>query len=92
VREELLVALIGTLPLVEHRALDSADRLELGDARVRNAVEVPVEELLLLVRREVAVVRNPDVVLVRDEIEDVLLEVRARAADRVDLAAADHLG
>ncbi len=30
--------------------------------------------------------------VVRDEVEDVLLEIRARAADRMDLAAADHLG
>ena len=28
----------------------------------------------------------------RDEVEDVLLEIRARAADRVHLVAADHLG
>jgi hypothetical protein len=53
---------------------------------------VALEQLLLLLRRELAVVRDADVVVVGDEVEDVLLEVRARAADAVDLVLADHLG
>ena len=91
-REELLARLVGALPLVEHGALDAADGLVLRDAGVGDAVQVLVEQLLLLLRREMPVVRNAHVMIVRDEVEDVLLEIRARAADRVDLAAADHLG
>ncbi len=73
-------------------ALDAADRLVLGDAGVGHAVQVLVEQLFFLLGRQVAVVRNAHVVIVRDEVEDVFLEVGARAADRVHLAAADHLG
>ena len=47
---------------------------------------------LLLGGRELPVVRNPDVVVVRDEVEDVLFEIRARARDRVNLVLPDHLG
>ena len=44
-----------------------------------------------VVRREIAVVRHALVVIVRDEIEDILLEIRAGADDRVHLVLADHL-
>ena len=72
--------------------LDPAHRLLLGDARVRDAVQVPPEQRLLLGGAQLAVVRDAHVVVVRDEVEDVLLEVRARAGDGVDLVLPDHLG
>ena len=43
-------------------------------------------------RRQIAVMRHALVVRVRHQVEDVLLEVGAGAADRVHLARADHLG
>ena len=56
VREELLARLVRALPLVEHGALDAADRLVLGDAGVGDAVQVLLEQLFLLLGREVAIV------------------------------------
>jgi hypothetical protein len=52
---------------------------------------MPVEQRLLVGGREVAVVRDALIVIVRDEIEDILFEVRAGAADGVDFPHADHL-
>ena len=82
----------GGAPSFDQRTLDAPERLLLGDARVGDAVEPALEQLDLLLRAQVAVVGDADVVLVRDEVEEVLLEVGAGAADRVDLVAPDHLG
>ena len=51
-----------------------------------------VEQRLLVLGGQVAVVRHALVVVVRHEVEDVLLEIGAGAADGVDLVLADHLG
>jgi hypothetical protein len=51
---------------------------------------VALEQRLLVGGRQVAVIRHALVVIVRDEIEDVLLEIRAGAADGVDLVLPDH--
>ena len=50
------------------------------------------EELGFVGGREIAIVRDALVVVVRDEIEDVFLEIGAGAADAVNLVLADHLG
>ena len=47
------LGLVGALPLVEHGALDAADRLVLGDAGVGDAVQVLVEQLFFLLGREI---------------------------------------
>jgi hypothetical protein len=59
---------------------------------VGDPVELPVEECLLVGRCQVAVVGDPDVVVVGHQVEQVLLEVGAGAADGVHLALPDHLG
>ena len=41
---------------------------------------------------QVAVVRNALVVIVRDEVENVLFQIRAGAADGVNFVLPDHLG
>ena len=92
VREAALARAVGPDPLGQHRGLDAAHRLRLRDAGVRHAVHVAVEQRLLLARRQVAVVRHALVMVVRDQVEDVLLQVRARADHGVDLVASDHLG
>jgi hypothetical protein len=91
VREQALADLVRAHPLGEHRVLDAPHRLHLGDAGVGDAVHVPVEQRLLVLGRQLPVVRHALVVVVGDQVEHVLLEVRAGAADRVDLALADHL-
>ncbi len=87
-----LARAVGPLPQIEQHVLHPAHRLFLGDAGVGDPVEVAVEQRLFVGPREVAVVGDADVVVVRHQIEDVLLEVGAGAADAVDLALADHLG
>ena len=92
VGEQPLAPLLGAVPLVDERRLDPAERLLLGDARVGHAVHPALQERLLVGRREVAPVGEPLVVVVGDEVEQVLLQVRARARDDVDVVAPDHLG
>ena len=91
-REQALAAGVGPLPLFEHDVLDAPHRFVLGDAGVGHAVELTLEQRLLVFRRQIAVARQPLVVRVRDEVEDVFFEVGARAADGVHLALANHLG
>ena len=87
----MLSGAVGRDPLFEHRLLDPPHRLHLRDARVGHAIHVPGEQLLLVPWRELPVVRHPLVVVVRDEIENILLEVRAGTDDQVHLVATDHL-
>ena len=83
---------VGGAPLLDHDLLDAAHRLCFRNARVGHAVEMPLEQRLFVVRRQLAIVRHALVVVVRHEVEDVFFEVGAGAADRVDLVAANHLG
>ena len=73
-------------------ALDAAHGFFFGDARVGDAIQVMFEELDFLRWREVAVVRHALVVIVRDKIVNVFLEVRAGAADPMNFVLANHLG
>ncbi len=87
----MLARAVGRDPLLEHRLLDPPHRLHLRDAGVGHAIHVPGEQLLLVLRRQLPVMRHALVVVVRDEIENILLEVRAGADDQVHLVAPDHL-
>jgi hypothetical protein len=53
---------------------------------------VPVEQSLLVVAGQLAPLRHALVMIVRDEVEDILLEVCARADDQVHFVLANHLG
>ena len=90
VREIALARLVGAHPFLEHRGLDPAHRFHLGNAGVGHAIHVAVEQRLLVGGGEVAVIRHALVVIVRDEIEHVLLEIRAGATDGVHLVLPDH--
>ena len=57
--------------------LDLPHRLFLGDAGVGHAVQVAVEERLVVLGAQLAESRHAHVVVVRDQVEDVLLEVGA---------------
>ena len=57
---------------------------------VRHAVHVPIEQILLIGGGEMAVVRNALVIVVRDQVENILLQIRARADDGVDFVLTDH--
>ena len=79
-------------PFLQHDALDAPHRFFLGNAGVGDAVEMAIEQRLLVLRGQVAVVRHALVVVVRHQVEHVFFEIGAGAADAVDLAGADHLG
>ena len=81
----------GRLPLLEHRGLDPAHGLLFRNTRVGNPVQMARQQLRLVLRGEVSVAWDPDVVVVGDQIEDVLLQIRAGATDPVHLLVADQL-
>ncbi len=87
----MLSGAVGRDPFCEHRLLDPPHRFHLRDAGVGHAIHVLGEKFLLILRRELPVVRHPLVVVVRDQIENILFEVRAGADDQVHLVAPDHL-
>ena len=91
VREAAFPGAVGLDPFRQHRGLDPAHRLHLGNARVGHAVHMPVQQGLLFRRRQVPIVRDPLVVIVRDQVENVLLQVGPGADDGVHLVLADHL-
>ena len=91
-REQAFALAVGGAPFLQHDVLDPPHRFVLGDARVGDAIEVAIEQRLLVLRRQVAVLRQPLVVRLRHQVEDVLFEVGAGAADGVDLSLPDHLG
>ena len=91
VREEGLAVIVGIEPQVEHDVFDSTDGLFLGNAGVGHAVQVPRQQLLFVLRGQLPVVWDTHIVVVRDEVEDVFLEVGARAANRMHLIPANHL-
>ena len=51
-----------------------------------------VKQGFLLARRKMPVMRHALVIIVRDEVENVLLQIRAGAGDEMHFVAADHLG
>ncbi len=51
-----------------------------------------VQKRLLVGGVEIAVVRHADIVVMRDEVEDVLLKVCAGAGNGVNFVLPDHLG
>ncbi len=91
-REETLACLIGANPFLQHGGLDAAHGLHLGDAGIGDAIHVALQQGFLVSGSEVAVVGHALVVVVRDEIEDILFQIRAGTADRSHLVLADHLG
>jgi len=90
VRKTALLPSVGGEPLLQHDALDAPHRFLLGNAGVRDAVEMPIEQCLLVARREITVVRNALVVCVCDQVEEVFLEIGAGAADGVHFLLPDH--
>ena len=50
-----------------------------------------LQQLLLILRCEIAIIRHARVVIMRDQIVNVLLEIRPGAGNRVHLVLPDHL-
>ena len=92
VREVTLPGSVGRHPFLKHGFFQAPHRFHLRDAGVGHAVHVAVEQGLLVGRREVAVMRHALVVIVGDEVEDILFEIRSGAGNDANLVAADHFG
>ena len=92
VRKAPFAGALGRLPFGEQRAFDAPERLFLGDAGVGDAVEVAAQQRFLVRGAELPVMRQALVVLVRHQVEDVFLEIRAGAGNGVHIALADHRG
>ena len=73
-------------------SLQAAERLFLRNAGIRHAVHMIFEQVPLVLRRQVAVVRHALVMRVGHQVHDILLQVGARAGDNLHLVPADHLG
>jgi hypothetical protein len=91
-RQFALAAGVGLFPEVDDVLFDPADRFAFGNACIRDAVQVLIEELPFVGRRQVAIVRNADVVIVRDQIKNVFFEVVRRTRHGVDFVLANHVG
>ena len=63
-----------------------------GNAGIGHAIHVLIEQLLLVFRRQIAPVRNTLVEIVRNQIENVFLQICAGAANAMHLILTDHLG
>ena len=85
-----LLADLGTDGAADE-ALEPAHGFFFGDSGVGDAVEMALEQLLFVGPRELAIPRQPLVMVVRDVVEEIFLEVGAGAADTVNLPLADHL-
>ena len=82
---------VGLLPVLQHLALDAPHGFFFGNARIGHAIQAALAQRQLFVIGQIAVVGNPAVVMVRDEIENVLFQVGARGANGVHFFLADHL-
>ncbi len=91
VREVALAAAVGPLPLIEHRPLDPPNRLFLRDTGISNTIEMALMQIRFLGCAQFAPVGNALIMRMGDQIEDILFEVGAGAADAVYFVVANHL-
>src|SRR5579875_1387999 len=91
-REAALPLLVRRGPFFKNHALDAPHGLFLRNTSVGHAIHVPVEQRLFVAWRQVAPVRHALVEIVRHQVEDVFLEIRARAGNAMYLVLPDHLG
>src|SRR5690625_1999687 len=92
VREKPLPCLVGLFPLGEYDILDPAHRFYFRNAGIRHPIHVTQKKLLFVSRCQIPIMRNALVKIVRHEVENILLEIRPRAADRMDFPLPDHFG
>ena len=91
-RLELALTRVGRgLPAIDQLPLQVPHH-RLRDRGVGDPVEARLVQLLLVLHRERAVVLDDLVVVVGEEVEEVLLEVGAGAADAVHHVRPDHPG
>jgi hypothetical protein len=92
VREITLTLFVGVGPDFEHGFFHAAHRFAFRNAGVRHAVHVAIEQRLFVFRRQRAIARHAFVIIMRDEIENILFQIRAGAGDEMHLVLPDHFG
>ncbi len=92
VREIAFALFVGGGPDFEHGFFHAAHRFAFGDAGVRHAVHVAVEQRQFVLGGKIAVARHALVIIVRDEIKNILLQIRAGASNQMNLVLPDHFG
>ena len=88
----VLTGSVGARPLRQQRRFKPAHRFLLGDAGVGYAVHVALEQSLLVLGRQIAIMRHALVKVVRDQVKNIFFQIGAGTRDRVYLVATDHLG
>ena len=92
VRKVPFTLFVGIRPDFQHGLFHAAHGFAFGNAGVRHAVHVAVEQRLFVLRRQRAIAGNAFVIVVGDEIENVFFEIRAGAGDQINFVAANHFG
>ena len=77
-------------PLLQQIALDTPHHV-LGNASVGHSVQLLLEQRLLFGRAEIPVAWHAHIVLMRDQIEHIFLQIGTRAANRMNLVSPNHL-
>src|SRR5947207_8183292 len=72
-REKTLLARCSSDPFLNYKLFDPPDSLLFRDARIRHPVQMPRKQFLLLLRRQLPIIRDALILAARDEIEKVLL-------------------
>src|SRR5690625_150701 len=90
--EEAFTPRLCPLPLLDNEILDTPHRLFFRDTGIGDTAELTLGKSELVGRTQVSVVRDALVEVVRDEVEDILLEISTSTGDRMDLSLTDHLG
>src|ERR1051325_3898174 len=88
VREFSIVVLRSGYPFIEHHSLDTPHRFLFWNTGVGNAIEVPFQQLLLLLGSQLPIIWNAFVLAARDEIEKVFLQVCTGASNGMHFVTA----
>ena len=90
VREKSFLFLGRGDPIFDDHLLDLADGILLRNAGIGHAVEMTAQQLFLGLRAQLAVVGYAFVLAARDQIKEVLLQVRAGAGNGMDFILTNH--
>jgi hypothetical protein len=82
----------GRNPVVDDQAFDPPDGFLFGNAGIGHAIQMTLEKPFFLLGTELTVVGKALVFGARDQIEKVLLQIRAGAGDSVDFVLTNHFG
>ena len=89
-REETPFVICSGDPFLNDKLFDSPNSLLFRNARIGHPVQMPGKQFLFLLRRQRPIIRDALILAARDEIEEVLLQIRAGASNGVDFFLPNH--